>query len=146
MFDPAAEPRCRELPARAAEAFRTQAEFDDPLVGGAAYGCEIDFAGEVRSEGRPMLRILVIQHLTKTYYLLVDPETYLIAQRVERLDPTASDAGDLVTTYDAYRPVGGTLLPHRIAVWAKGAPGQEAIFDRVEANPDLAPAVFQRPE
>jgi hypothetical protein len=127
----------------AAETFLHEAEFDDPLVGAKAYGCAIDLGGDVTVEGRPMLRLLVTQRFTRSFYLLLDPQTYFILQRLE---PAGAERPGLVTQYADYRPVGGVLFPHHLRVIVRGSHAREAVLDHIEPNPILSPEVFKRPE
>lgn len=138
-------PQYRDMPATSARTFAEDAEFDDPIVGGAARGFTIEYAGETAMDGRKYLRLLVTRRLTQTFALLLDNETFLIAQRIEEKKNPLGGTAHLVTLFDDYRPVDGVLMPHRIAFFVDGRPKQQTVIDSVEANPELGEDTFVRP-
>lgn len=127
----------------AQEAFRSAAEFDDPLTGAEAYGYEFDDAGIMPIDGHSFRRLLVTQRLTKTFYLLIDPATYFIVARIDQTGPNAPS--EMVTRYDDVRPVAGVLLPHRITVLLNREPARVAVLDYIEPNPALPAGTFTLP-
>lgn len=129
----------------AADGFRSEAEFDDPLVAAGEFGYEFDDAGVASMDGRPLRRLLVTQRLTKTFYLLIDPQTYFIAARIDETVSGLSQKSSMVTRYADVRPVAGVLLPHVITVLLNDKPARTAVFEHVEPNPPLSPGVFTRP-
>lgn len=139
-------PRYRTMPEANARLFVADAEFDDPLVAGAARGYTLDFAGELVANGRKFWRILVTRKLTETYSLLLDSETYLIAKRIENRSSAGGRNLQVITHYDDFRPVQGVLLPHQITVAVDGAATQQTQVQRIEANPKLADDAFTRPK
>jgi hypothetical protein len=139
-------PRYRAMTAATARVFAEDAEYDDPLVAGAARGFKFDFAGELEVGGRPMLRVLVTRNLRETYSLLLDADTYLIALRVEERTSPAGRPIRIVTRYEDYRPVDGVLLPHEISTATDGKLTQQTKVDQVTANPKFGPDTFSRPK
>ncbi len=136
-YQPMAEPEGR--------VFTADAEFDDPLVAGAARGFVFDSAGEVEAGGRRLLRVLVTRKLTDTFSLLVDAETYFIMAKVEHRQSVGGRKVEIVTRYEDYRPVEGVLLPHKIAVIIDGRVTQQTVIESVEANPVVTAETFTRP-
>lgn len=126
--------------------FTTDAEFDDPLVAGAARGFTFDFAGEVTVGGKKSVRLLVTRKLTETFAVFVDPETFFITARLDKRKSAGGRPVDILTRYEDYRPVNGVLLPHRVAVLTDGTVTQVTVIESVEANPTLAPGIFTRPK
>ncbi len=129
-----------------ADDFTAAAEFDDPVVGAQVYGCSIDYAGEMKVDGRPMLRLLVTERLTKVYSLLIDPDTYFIVARIDERVTPGGGTTRMVTRYADYRPVGGVLSPHVISVYSNGQPVREAVLDHIEPNPTVRPEWFTMPK
>lgn len=129
-----------------ARTFLADAEFDDPLVGGASRGYVFDFAGELTVEGRKLLRVLVTHKMIETFSLLVDDETFLITKRVEQRTTTGGRKLQVVTHYEDFRPVVGVLLPHKITVSVDGNISQQTRIDRIDANPAVGADVFSRPK
>ena len=125
--------------------FSTDAEFDDPLVGGAERGFAFDFAGDVMIAGRKMQRVLVTRKLMDTFALLVDADTYFILAKIEQRQSVGGRRVEIVTRYDDYRPVAGVLLPHKVAVMTDGKLVQQTVIEAVEANPAVTRETFVRP-
>ena len=139
-------PHYRPMPEGAARTFVADAEFDDPLVAGAARGFVFDFAGEVEVEGRKLLRVLVTRKMTEMSHLLIDAETYLIMLRTESRTSATGRKLQIITRYEDFRPVGGVLLPHEIIVAVDGRRTQQTRIETIEANPELSPGTFTRPK
>lgn len=125
--------------------FSTDAEFDDPLVGGAGRGFAFDFAGDVTIAGRKMQRMLVTRKLMDTFALLIDADTYFILAKIEQRQSVGGRRVEIVTRYDDYRPVEGVLLPHKVAVMTDGKLVQQTVIEAVEANPAVTRETFVRP-
>ena len=141
----APEPRARTMPEATARTFTADAEFDDPLVAGAARGYGFDFGGEAIAEGRKFFRVLVTRRLAETFTLLVDASTYLVVGRQDIRETATGRRVAVVTRYGDFRPVEGVLLPHQVAVTVDGRVTQETRIDRIEANPFVEAAGFVRP-
>jgi hypothetical protein len=129
-----------------ARTFQADAEFDDPLVAGAARGFTLDYAGELILEGRKLLRVLVTHRLTGAFSVLLDDETFFIVMRVENRESTGGRRLQVVTHYEDYRPVDGVLLPHTITLAVDGKANQQTKIARMEPNPPLGEGVFSRPK
>ena len=125
--------------------FAADAEFDDPLVAGAARGYGFDYAGEVDAGSKKLVRLLVTRKLKETFSVLVDGETYLIVAKVEHRQSPGGRRLEITTRYDDYRPVQGVLLPHKVAVLMEGKVVQLTVIETVEANPVVKAETFTRP-
>ena len=139
-------PRYREMNEDAAKVFTADAEFDDPLVAGPARGFALDYAGEVEADGRKLLRVLVAKRLTENFYVLLDPNTYFIVQRVDERATPGGRKRKIVTSYDDFRPVDGVLLAHRVVLSADGRVQQEMIMERIETNVEVPAGAFSPPK
>jgi hypothetical protein len=139
-------PVYRAMAAGSARTFKADAEFDDPLVVGAARGFVLEYAGEVEVEGKKLLRILVTQKLTDTFSILVDPDTYFIMKRVEKRSSVSGRSVHVITHYEDFRPINGVLLPHRVITSIDGRVTQQTQITKFEANPKLNDQTFTRPK
>ncbi|MCX6955112.1 MAG: hypothetical protein NTV51_23415 [Verrucomicrobia bacterium] len=139
-------PRTAPMAEAEGRIFTADAEFDDPLVAGASRGFTFDYAGEVTSAGKKMVRLLVTRKLTETFAVFVDPETFFITARLDKRKSAGGLPVEVLTRYEDYRPVNGVLLPHRVAVLTDGKPTQVTVIESVEANPKLTPEIFTRPK
>lgn len=145
QFDSAAlAPGITMLPAGAAERFLADAEFDDPLVAAFLHGAPVEFAGEVEVGGRKLLRLLVPRKLTENIFLLLDPQTYFILLRVQRLTRAGAQV-ELVTRYEEYRPVNGVLIAHVVTLFEDGRQTQRARFESIEALAAVDEELFRMP-
>ncbi len=125
----------------AAEAFKAEAEFDDPLVAGSERKVALDYVGEVSSGTVEWLKLVVTQNFTTTSFVYLDPSTYLIVRR----DMVRRNQGKEVvlrTDYSDFRPVQGVILPHRWVISQDGKPLRETVIDRMEPNSEIPQEVF----
>lgn len=139
-------PTYHDMAASAAKVFVDDAEFDDPLVGGAKRGFEVEYAGEVASGGKKLIRLLVTHKLTETFAVLLDPDTYFVVRRIEDRKNLMGGTSHIVTEYSDFRPVDGVLLPHLIAVGVDGRAVQQTKIESIEPNPQIASDAFTRPQ
>jgi hypothetical protein len=138
-------PRYRDIPATVARTFAEDAEFDDPLVGGAKRGFTIEYAGETKIEDKPCVRLLVTRALTETFSLLLDSDTFLILQRVEDRKSPLGGTVHIVTVFENYLPVEGVLVPHVVTLFIDGRPKQQTHIESVQPNPEISAETFERP-
>jgi hypothetical protein len=139
-------PHYRDMAPAVAKTFAADSEFDDPLVGGAERGYAIDYAGEVTSDGKKLIRLLVTHKLTTTFALLLAPDTYLIVRRIEERTDALGRTAHIVVQYGNYRPVDGVLIPHEVAVAVDGTVTERTQIATVEPNPEIADDAFTRPK
>ena len=137
--------RPRDMAEAAVKTFMADVEFDDPLVAGATRGFTLDYAGELKVDGRKLHRVLVTRKLTETFSVLVDDETYFIVMRVEQRTSVGGRKLQIVTHYEDFRPVEGVLLPHQITVAIDGQATQQTKIARIEPNPRVRDDLFTRP-
>lgn len=128
-----------------AEDFKTEAEFDDPLLLVEKRQVSLDYAGETSEGGRTLLKVLVTQNFTATSFVYVDAETYLIVRRdVMRRQGGAETV--VRTDYSDFRAVAGVVLPHRLVVTRDGNRVNETVIDQMEANVALPEGLFSVPK
>ncbi|MET0261633.1 MAG: hypothetical protein ABW223_01955 [Rariglobus sp.] len=127
-----------------AEDFKTEAEFDDPLLAGKDRKIALDYVGEMKVDGRDLLKIMVTQNFTQISYVYLDPASYLIVRRdVIRRRPGGEMT--LRTDYGDFRAVAGVLLPHRLSAYRDGKRLHETVIDRIEPNVKLEALMFATP-
>ncbi len=133
--------RVNWLSGDAAQAFKAEAEFDDPLVAGPERKVALDYVGEVKEGEIEWLKLVVTQNFTETSFVYLDPSTYLIIRRdvVRRVQ---GKEVVLRTDYSDFRPVAGVVLAHRWVVMQDGKQLRETVIDRMEANPVIPVRVF----
>lgn len=146
MFDSNERPkRYRALSDESADRIMADAEYDGPLISGQARGFRVILAGEMEIDGRKFARLQVTWRLRETFFLLLDPETYLIAYRIDSRQKSERTE-ETVTRYDDYRPVDGVLIPHDIITTVDGRMTDRMRIDRIESNPSISPEMFSRPD
>ncbi len=136
--------RITVLSGDAAEEFKADAEFDDPLLGGADRRVSLDYAGTVELEGRELMKVVVTRNFTETSFVYLDVDSYLIV-RTDVVRRRGDAEVIMRTDYSDYRPVAGVMLPHKLVLFQNGKKTQETIIDGMEPNPKLPEEIFKRP-
>lgn len=126
------------------EAFKVDAEFDDPLLAGPTRQVSLDYSGPVRVNGRELIKVLVVQNFTATSLLFLDPATYLIVRR-DVIRKKGAKEVRVQTDYSDFRAVGGVIMAHRLVVTLDGKRLHETVIDRIEPNPVLPADLFKLP-
>lgn len=127
-----------------AEAFKAEAEFDDPLLAGPGRQVALDYGGVVDLEGEKRIKIMVTQNFTEVSFVYLDPASYLIVRR-DTVRRMRGREAILRTDYSDFRPVEGVLLPHRLVVTNAGKRLRETVIARMEANPAVPAGLFKVP-
>jgi hypothetical protein len=125
----------------AVEAFKAEAEFDDPLMAGPDRKFALDYAGEVTEGATEYLKVMVTLNFTSVSFLYLDPASYLIVRR-DVVRRVRGQEVVLRTDYSDFRPVQGVLLPHRWVLSQAGKQLRETVIDHMEPNPVFAAHVF----
>jgi hypothetical protein len=139
-------PHSRTVSEPSSTRLMADAEYDGPIIGSKARGYTVNYMGELEREGRKFLHLRVTWKLLETYSLLLDPETYLIAYRIESRAKAGDKTEETVVRYDDYRPVDSVLIPHEIITAVDGRVTDHMRVDRIEPNPPLAADIFARPD
>jgi len=124
-----------------AEAFKIEAEFDDPLVAGPDRKVALDYVGEVKAGNVEWLKLVVTQNFTATSFVYLDPSTYLVVRR-DVVRRTQGKEVVLRTDYSDFRAVAGVILPHRWVIMQDGKQLRQTVIDRMESNPEIPAHVF----
>ncbi len=125
--------------------FVANANFDGPLVGYAAKGYTVDYAGEGPVDGRVAFKLLVMNKSSDIFFLWVDAQTYEVVRRTVFREFNEKHVA-VDTFFKDFRAVGGVLQPYRIETVANGQTLYVMLIDRMEANPTPVPAgMFTRP-
>lgn len=137
-------------PLRMSEAERTEfvanADFDGPLVNFAQKGYDVDFAGVESIGGRPATKLLLQSPREDVMFFWVDQENGEILKRsvfrVARGKRVTMD-----TYFSDFRPVAGSLQPHRVEAKSGDVTIYLMVVARMEGNsPAVTAAQFAVPE
>jgi outer membrane lipoprotein-sorting protein len=125
--------------------FVVNADFDGPLVNFAQKGFDVDFAGVESVGGRPATKLLLMSAREEVMFLWVDQENGEIVKRsVFRVAQGKRVAVD--TYFSDFRPVAGTLQPHRVEMKSGEATLYLMVVARMEGNSaTVTPAQFAVP-
>ncbi len=138
--------KARLMPPPLAEAFKVEAEFDDPLIRSEERGYVLDYAGEDEVGARPVVKLIATRSARDQSVLYIAADTYFIVRQDRvQLRPDGSRS-ETQTFYGDFRPVQGVILPHKIVVWAGEEQVSETHLNWMEANPPLEDAMFVMPE
>lgn len=126
--------------------FIANADFDGPLVNFALKGYTVDYAGEEKVNGRPASKLLMMSANDDIFFVWVDQENSEIVRR--SVFRVVREKRILVDTYFSdFRPVAGTLQPHRIETKVGDKTLYAMIVTRVEVNSaEVVPECFTVPK
>ncbi|MBX3738083.1 MAG: hypothetical protein KF715_15420 [Candidatus Didemnitutus sp.] len=126
--------------------FIANADFDGPLVDFAAKGYSVDYAGDEVVDGRPAKKLLVMNAQGDVFFLWIDAKSFEMVKR--GVFRTANDKRVLIeTTFSDFRPVDGSLQPHRIETKAGARTLYLMVLTRMVANsPSSTGELFSVPE
>lgn len=127
-----------------AQAFTGDADFDDPLVSADRH-LTVEYAGEAKVDGQTLIRLLVTRHLSSSFFLFLDPQTYFIVRRIDPKPAVGLDRTEVITDYGEFLPVNGVLTAHQTTITENGRVIQKAVIDFFEANPKLTADTFSAP-
>lgn len=126
----------------AAEEFKADAQFDDPLLAGPEQRVSLEFEGEVEVDGRQLIKLIAMQNLTSMSFVYVDPVSFLVVKR----DSVRRREGETVvvvrTDYSDFKPVAGVMLPHRMVVSVDGKRINETVIETIAPNPKMPANIF----
>jgi hypothetical protein len=127
----------------AADEFKLDAEFDNPLLASAmGRKVSLDYAGNVVLDGRELIKLVVVQNFTVTSYAYLDPVSYMMVRRdIQR----RRESGSVVvrTDYADFKAVAGVQLPHRMTVSVDGRRLNETVIEQIEPNPKVSDSLFK---
>lgn len=126
----------------AAEEFKADAQFDDPLLAGPEQRVSLEFEGEVEVDGRQLIKIIAMQNLTSMSFVYVDPVSFLVVKRDSVRRRTGETVVVVRTDYSDFKPVAGVMLPHRMVVSVDGKRLNETVIETIEPNPKLPENIF----
>jgi outer membrane lipoprotein-sorting protein len=124
--------------------FKVNADFDGVLVDYAAKGYSVDYAGEEVLDGKRTAKLLMMGPRDEIFFLWVDVESHEIVKRLVYRTKGEQRVA-IETTYKDFRPVGGVPQPYQIETSANGRILYVIIWERMEANPIVAPGTFSKP-
>ena len=133
--------RVQRMDGDAAEAFKLEAEFDDPLVAGPGRQVALDYVGEVKIGEVEWLKLVVTQNFTATSFVYLDPTTYLIVRR-EVVRWVRGKEVVVRTDYSDFRTVQGVVVPYRWVTLQDGRRLRETVIERIEPNPEFLANLF----
>ncbi|HEX5042473.1 MAG TPA: DUF4292 domain-containing protein [Candidatus Polarisedimenticolaceae bacterium] len=133
------------LPQGAVADAAEQADLEGPLVDWKAKGHRVELVGHAQVAGKDTYKLKVTLKSGGLRHEYVDVATGTLV----RSDATRQIRGHAVvteTTFSEFKKAGGVLFPRRIEVQAVGRPQKLTIVvDKVEVNPPLDDARFQKP-
>ena len=124
---------------------KEQADFDGPFIDYAKKGYTIDLLGKEDVAGSPAYKLKLTRDGSDTF-VYIDAATFLDI-RSEAKRKVQGQEVETETNIGDYKSFEGILVPTRIEMKAKGAPGAQTItIDKVEINPEVADETFAMPK
>jgi len=135
----------KDLPDEVTNEAMDQTDLEGPLVEWKSKGHSVELAGKELLNGREAykLKVTLKSGAVRTSYIDV-------ASHFEvRVDSTRQLKGlnlKIETTFSDHKKTDGVLFPRRMEIAVEGRPQRErVVVDRVEINPVLSDALFERP-
>ncbi len=140
------ESPAREMPPVMADAFKADAEFDDPLFRPEERGYVLDYAGEDEVGGRPVVKLIATRSASDQSVLYLAADTYFIVRQDRvHLRPDGSRTETQVF-YGDFRPVAGVIFPHKVITWVGDDMVSDTSLSWMEPNPPAEDSLFTMPE
>lgn len=130
------------MPANVKERFKSESDFDTPLVNPVERGFALEYAGEDEVNGRPVVKLLATRNLTDQSTLFLAADTYFIVRQDRVRIATDGVRAVTQTYYDDFRPVLGVILPHQIRVYADAKLTSSVTLNWIEPNPPMNAEIF----
>ena len=137
------------MPAAELADFLEETDFDGPLIGAAAKGIVVTYAGprvvQVRGTAIPVHAVNVRWPNGRTATVHLDARSYLEVLRMQRRPVMGRDASMSITSGD-YRVVQGIQVPYVMEIMVEGSPAPVRLqIDKVEFNVAIDRGRFRRP-
>ena len=141
--------KATDVPAAELADFLEETDFDGPLIGAAAKGIVVTYAGprvvHVRGTAIPVHAVNVRWPNGRTATVHLDARSYLEVLRMQRRPVMGRDASMSITSGD-YRVVQGIQVPYVMEIMVEGSPAPVRLqIDKVEFNVAIDRGRFRRP-
>ncbi len=134
----------QDLPPDQLESARTKQITDRLRVLTAYEGLEVQMLDTVEEEGRTLQRVFVNSSEVKDFILVFDSEGRLVGMDYQGRGAKGPTLVSL--RYDSFTEADGIGFPSVARTTHNGEPFVTATVKRVVVNPDVDPAIFERPE
>lgn len=122
--------------------FKSESDFDTPLINPETRGFALEYAGEDEVGGRPVVKLLATRDLTDQSTLFLAADTYFIV-RQDRVRLAADGTRVATQTlYGDFRPVLGVILPHQLRTYEGETLVSDVMLNWIEPNPPIEPTMF----
>jgi hypothetical protein len=133
------------MPANVRDRFKSESEFDTPLVHPEERGYALEYAGEDEVAGRPVVKLLATRDFTDQSTLYLAADTYFIVRQDRvRVEPNGTRLATQ-TFYGDFRPVLGVIMPHQISVYEGDRLASDVSLNWIEPNPPMEDDLFRSP-
>lgn len=130
------------MPDAVKDRFKSESEFDTPLINPEERGYALEYAGEDEVGGRPVVKLLATRDFTDQSTLYLAADTYFIVrQDRSRIAPDGTRIATQ-TFYGDFRPVLGVILPHQISVYEGERLASDVTLNWIEPNPPMEDGMF----
>ena len=121
------------------------ADIDGPLVDYKAKGNQVELEGKEKVEGNDTYKLKITQKDGAVRYDYIDATSYLEVKWQGEIE-AGPQKYVAESFFRDYRPVNGVMYHYQIDSDTIGTPyKQKLVFDKIEVNPALDDAVFEKP-
>jgi outer membrane lipoprotein-sorting protein len=144
MIPPGAD-AAREVTGPQAEAARSGADFDGPLLDYAIKGHKVELVGKEKVGTAETYHLKLTKKDGNVEHYFMDAESGLEVRRTAETD-AGGKKQSLESELSNYKSVDGLMVPHTIKQSVNGAPLMEMTLDKVEFNTPMDNALFRMPK
>ena len=132
----------REITGPQAEAARSGADFDGPLIDYASKGHKVELVGKEKLGERDVYHLKLTKKDGNIERYYMDAETGLEVKRVAEMSGGGLKQA-LESELSNYKSVEGMMIPHTIKQSVDGSPVMEMTLEKVELNAPMSDDLFR---
>ena len=115
---------------------KDQADMDGPLINYKEKGHTVELVGETEIEGTPVIELKLTKKNEDVVHIFLDKEYKLEVMSRAKMDMMGQQV-EAETYFSDYNEVGGTVMPHALAVKMNGQVVQNLTFNKIDTNVDV---------
>jgi outer membrane lipoprotein-sorting protein len=135
----------REITGPQADAARTGAEFDGPLVDYAAKGHTVELVGKEKVGETETYHLKLTRKNGNVEHYYMDAGSGLEVKRMTEVEEGGTKR-TLESELSDYKTVDGMMIPHTLKQSVNGSPVMQMTIDKIELNAPIDDALFRMPK
>jgi outer membrane lipoprotein-sorting protein len=132
----------REVTGPQADAARSGADFDSPLIDYASKGHKVELVGKEKLGAKDVYHLKLTKKDGNVERYYIDAESGLEIKRVAEMSSGGATQA-LESELSNYKSVDGMMIPHTIKQSVNGSPVMEMTLEKVELNAPMSADLFR---